>query len=163
MSRARCDRRHCRAPLEFTTTALGLVVATCKPCQRNVRGLCRDCPTAVASHRHQRCAACAHAHRLVLGRRRDRARYPDRREAMVAGARRRRHASPTIRARIREYQATRRAREGRTWADRAYGRAYLAAWRRRPENRTKVWSSNKRRQIRAEIRRLATLLTRAAA
>ncbi len=63
MSGPLCPNQLCRARLYFTTNGSGRDVAICELCDRNKRGLCRDCPRALAfkgTNRGstQRCPSC---------------------------------------------------------------------------------------------------------
>lgn len=47
----RCPLHRCREKLRSEVNAIGAVVWVCDPCERNGKGLCRDCPAKLQDHR----------------------------------------------------------------------------------------------------------------
>jgi hypothetical protein len=65
-SAQRCQKGHglgiCGGPLETTVNRLGRAVLSCPWCDRQARGICRDCPRPIAGGRNAlRCASCRDA------------------------------------------------------------------------------------------------------
>lgn len=87
MSSARCRRRYCAELLTLRTDGMGRVVERCAACDRNHRGLCRDCPGRLASRKHLRCPECSAARNHRRRLRADRERYAREREKRRAAAR----------------------------------------------------------------------------
>jgi hypothetical protein len=60
----RCPKRQgkfeCGGPLRIDTDGNGMTVVTCEWCERQKRGICRDCPKPVYGKRARRCRECAH-------------------------------------------------------------------------------------------------------
>jgi hypothetical protein len=60
----RCPRRQCDALMDPSTDGDGRTVWTCRGCERNRAGLCRDCPRRIRRHAHcgvgatMRCPTC---------------------------------------------------------------------------------------------------------
>jgi hypothetical protein len=59
----RCPKRQgkfeCGGPLRIDTNGNGMTVVTCEWCERQKRGICRDCPKPVYGKRARRCRECA--------------------------------------------------------------------------------------------------------
>lgn len=101
----RCHRNRCRTRLTMDTVD-GVLVAVCVPCDRNKRGLCRDCPKKMETNPFHdtngknirfRCDACALRHASALKK----AAY-DRDPEHYRVIRRRSNAQPHVKAGMRE-------------------------------------------------------------
>jgi hypothetical protein len=154
-SAVRCRRAHCGEYCEAVTDGLGYVVFVCPACALNKVRRCRDCSALLQSRHWMRCVRCSRARRRALGRERDRARYPLRRQAVLADHKRR-TAIPAIREHRRRYMAAYRAKNARDVFDRAYQRAYMAQRRSDPVYRDK--QNARKRELRAERRHTHTEL-----
>lgn len=63
MSVPHCTRTGCASPLaEVHDKTLGRISWACLPCERNKRGLCRDCPAHLGTPRALRCETCRLVH-----------------------------------------------------------------------------------------------------
>lgn len=78
----RCPLTRCNSRLDTRTDGLGRVLVFCPACERNARGLCRDCPASIRrpglrrQNWPKRCATCQNQHRTDKTRKRYKAR-PD--------------------------------------------------------------------------------------
>ncbi|HEY4137067.1 MAG TPA: hypothetical protein VGN65_01330 [Casimicrobiaceae bacterium] len=63
MSGIRCERYMCGSQLVEREGRFGKITWACPSCDRNKRGLCRDCPDRLASLNAMRCRACAKRHK----------------------------------------------------------------------------------------------------
>jgi hypothetical protein len=160
----RCPRRHCGEKLtERHDRQVGRIQMVCEPCDRNARGLCRDCP-ATKPYRAMRCASCARRKMLARESAAARAEYaiPELRERKLA-TRRLRESTPEMRTKRAKETAARRAakpKEPRTELDRMYTRA----WANNRYATDPVYREKIKRQTRerAQRRRLAVLAEREA-
>lgn len=119
-----CPRRYCRARLEATTDGNGRVAFVCRPCERNARGLCRDCPAPTRAPRARHCERCT--------AKRQRARwakhYAENKRRVLVRQKRRLRRDPALRARAAASKAAwYRANKDEHY--RAYKRAYMRQWR----------------------------------
>lgn len=149
----RCGRRYCDGRLDFGTDSVGRVTTTCALCERNRRGLCRDCPRALPRPNAMRCLACASARTTARLRERENERYPQRRTAMLIYSRQRRKL-PEVREKKRLYMVEYRSAFPRTDVDRAYMREYMATRRADPKYRAR--QNARRRKNRRMARERAT-------
>jgi hypothetical protein len=160
----RCPRRYCGSLLtERHDRQIGRLEMVCEPCDRNARGLCRDCP-ASKPYRALRCASCARRKMLARESAAARAEYaiPELRERKLA-TRRLRESTPEMRTKRAKETAARRAakpKEPTTELDRIYKRA----WSNHRYATDPVYREKIKRQTRerAQRRRLALLAEREA-
>jgi hypothetical protein len=146
IERAICPHKRCGAVMEAIIERGGTVRFVCPPCERNRRGLCRDCPAKLPGSRFLRCRACGRARTLAADRARDRMRYPTRRKETLA-RHRERQRDPAWRAHRAAYMRAYRSRAPRDGFDRAYQRVYMAT--RRADPRYLARQNARRRELRA--------------
>lgn len=165
-----CRRRGCGARLEIQVVgSLGMTAEWCPRCERNQRGLCRDCPRQLDSPRKMRCAACRRGARLAAQHRYDAQRWSDpARAAAMLERMRIQRARPEARERTRRYNRDYHQRNPTNNTDRARRRLrYHARYHGDPvfrthESRRQVrWRQAKRRASRCqrEIDRLTPIVT----
>jgi hypothetical protein len=139
---AKCRRLHCGCELVERIDAIGRVAFGCPGCERNRRGLCRDCPRPLQAHNALRCRPCSDARRVANDHARHiRARRDPVRNAETLARKRKRYATDAAyRAGridyIRRYRAARPPRR-RDPADRIVERVKARARRKVPAYRNR--------------------------
>jgi len=132
-----------------TVDSLGRVAYVCPLCERNRLGLCRDC-NAKRAPRSMRCVKCRRARHLALDRARDRARYPIRRQQVLA-SHRKRNALPAVREHRRRYMQAYRANAKHDPRDLAAQRTYQRVYmqQRRLDASYRAKQNARKRELRA--------------
>jgi hypothetical protein len=136
-----CARRYCATPLVIGTDGNGKLLSDCPSCERNKRGLCRDCPaplqivaaTGKPSPKAMRCQRCALA---WLAAKKKRAYHAD--PAKYRLQRRQSSKRPHVREREKRWRAEwlkHRPRTTRDELDKLYHRAWRAKHFSDPRNR----------------------------
>lgn len=105
---AKCERRYCGLRLEERhDRMLGRLTLVCPGCERNARGLCRDCPATLppvrSGSRPMRCRPCAAKRADARRPANDRKRY-ERKRAAILRQQKARRATPEGRKKERAYK-----------------------------------------------------------
>lgn len=114
----RCPRYRCTEVARVVAIG-GTTRIVCTACERNQRGLCRDCPRRLENARALRCRGCATLRRIRYDRRRASERHAERRPEDIVRQTAYRTAN---REKAREYLRQWRTRNPRDDRDRLYNR-----------------------------------------
>jgi len=153
MAVAKCPRAFCHTVLVEQRDRLGRIDLVCKPCHRNRRGRCRDCPGLLPSYHAMRCRPCA----AIQARKRNaevsrRRRRDPKTYSIILLQKRQSSRRPAVAARRHTYQAKYRAANPRERdeLDRLYHREWMRRHRADPAWNARI---NKKRRKRYRQRR----------
>lgn len=150
---ATCPKRQglsvCGGTLRVEVDRLGRSVLVCERCERQQRGICRDCPARVEGQigRAKRCRRCK-----AIARNEQVRAYTKRHHARVLARSRAAYAKPEVRAARNEYK--RRWRQAHPEQVREQKRRYVARHRGDPKNRYNRYHARYRKKHRLHYREL---------
>jgi hypothetical protein len=147
----RCPKRYCMERLRIVVQPGGVCEAICDPCDRNARGLCRDCPRKLVFKGNNRgntfwCAECRARH--AEDRKRDR--YEATRDEQLKKLRRRWRTDRAYRKKrleyLTKYRATHPAKKYDD-VDRLYKRTWWKNAMKDPNYREKELARRNRKRL----------------